>query len=534
MTTQTNEEKKPALLTEIPQKAGGREWLGLAVLALPTLLLSIDLSVLHLALPQLSADLGANSTELLWITDIYGFMIAGLLITMGTLGDRIGRRKLLMIGGAAFGVASVLAAYSTSPTMLIITRALMGIAGATLMPSTLALISNMFTVPRQRGIAIAVWMSCFMGGMAFGPVVGGVFIELFWWGAAFLLGVPIMLLLLGTAPFLLPEFRNTKAGNLDLISVALLLATILPIIYGLKELARHGWQVGGIAVAITGICFGLLFCYRQVRLTHPLLDLNLFSNRTFSAALVISLIVGAVQGGILFLMNMYLQLVEGLSPLIAGLWLVPSSLAMIAATMLAPFLVKRVRPAYIIAAGLMTSAIGYQILSQLDINGGLSVAIIGIVMVMMGVGPMGALSTDLIVGSAPPEKSGAAAAVSESAAEFGIALGIAALGSLGTSIYRSQMLIPEGVPVQFAEAASESIISVVSIADQLDAPLGTILIGVAREAFTNGLNASALLSTFIFIALALASIIFLRHVSPSGEVLHDQMDENRNTQSAIK
>ncbi|QGH32808.1 MFS transporter [Gracilibacillus salitolerans] len=524
------DEKKSALSTEVPRKAGGREWIGLAVLALPTLLLSIDLSVLHLALPYLSADLGADSTQLLWITDIYGFMIAGLLITMGTLGDHIGRRKLLMIGGAVFGIASVLAAYSTSPEMLITTRALMGIAGATLMPSTLALITNMFGEPRQRGVAIAVWMSCFMGGMAFGPVIGGAFIEWFWWGAVFLLGVPVMLLLLITAPILLPEFRNTEAGKLDLISVALLLATILPIIYGFKELARHGWQGGTIAVAIVGVCFGVLFCYRQFRLTHPLLDLHLFGNRTFSSALVISMLVGAVQGGILFLINLHLQLVEGLSPLIAGLWLVPSSLAMIAATMLAPFLAKRIRPAYVIAAGLLFSAIGYQILYQLESTGSLTVAIMGIVMVMMGVGPMGALATDLIVGSAPPEKAGAAAAVSESGAEFGIALGIAALGSLGTAIYRRQVLIPEGVPIESAESASESIIGAVSTAEQLYAPLGTELLGSAREAFTTGLNASALLSTVLFIALALASVILLRHVRPSDESLNVQTNEPQNTE----
>lgn len=537
MSGQTNKdeiEKRFASPDDTPQKAGGREWIGLAVLALPTLLLSIDLSVLHLALPYLSADLGADSTELLWITDIYGFMIAGLLITMGTLGDRIGRRKLLMIGGASFGFASVVAAFSTSPEMLIATRALMGIAGATLMPSTLALISNMFGDPRQRGIAIAVWMSCFMGGMTFGPVVGGVFIEWFWWGAVFLLSVPVMTLLLVTAPFLLPEFRNVKVGKLDLISVALSLAAVLPIIYGFKELARHGWQGGSVVVAVVGVFFGIVFCYRQFRLTHPLLDLHLFGNRTFSAALVISLLVGAVQGGILFLINLYLQLVEGLSPLRAGLWLVPSSLAMIASTMLAPLLAQRIRPSYVIAAGLVVSAAGYQILTQLESSGGLSVAIKGIIMIMIGVGPMGALATELIVGSAPPDKAGAAAAVSESGAEFGIALGIAGIGSIGTAIYRSQVLIPTGVPAESAVNASESIIGAVAIAEQMPAPLGTELLDSAREAFTNGLNASALLSTVIFILLALSSIVLLRHVRPSGEISNDRSDETQNSQAATQ
>jgi DHA2 family multidrug resistance protein-like MFS transporter len=211
-------------------RAGRREWIGLAVLALPTLLVSIDVSVLFLALPHLSEDLGADSTEQLWITDIYGFMTAGFLVTMGTLGDRIGRRRLLLIGGTLFGLASLLAAFSASPEMLIAARALMGIAGATLLPSTLALISNMFRDPKQMGMAIAVWGTCFMAGIALGPVVGGAMLDAFWWGSVFLLAVPVMAVLLVAAPLFLPEFSDPDAGRLDLVSVALSLVTILPAI----------------------------------------------------------------------------------------------------------------------------------------------------------------------------------------------------------------------------------------------------------------------------------------------------------------
>jgi len=201
-------------------RATRREWLGLAVLALPTLLLSLDISVLYLALPQLSIDLGADSTQQLWILDIYSFMLAGFLVTMGTLGDRIGRRRLLLIGAVAFGVTSVLAAYATSPEMLIATRALLGISGATLMPSTMALIRNMFRDPKQMAAAIGIWFACFMGGMTLGPLVGGALLSTFWWGSAFLLGVPFMALLLVTGPVLLPEYRDGTAGRLDLASVA--------------------------------------------------------------------------------------------------------------------------------------------------------------------------------------------------------------------------------------------------------------------------------------------------------------------------
>jgi DHA2 family multidrug resistance protein-like MFS transporter len=270
-------------------RAGRREWIGLAVLALPILLLSLDLSVLYLALPHLSADLGASSTQQLWIVDIYGFMIAGLLVTMGTLGDRIGRRKLLLIGASAFGGPSVAAAFSTSAEMLIATRALLGIAGATLMPSTLALISNMFTDPGQRATAIGVWASCFAAGAAIGPIIGGVLLVFLWWGSVFLLGVPVMLLLLVTAPLLLPEYRDTHAGRLDLTSVALSLAAILPVIYGLKELAKDGIETLPIVAMVAGAAFGIVFVLRQRRLTSPLLDLRLFGSRSFSAALGIML-----------------------------------------------------------------------------------------------------------------------------------------------------------------------------------------------------------------------------------------------------
>src|ERR671910_824681 len=224
-------------------RAGRREWIGLAVIAIACVLYVMDLTVLHLAIPEISEDLQPSSTELLWIIDIYGFMVAGSLITMGTLGDRIGRRRLLMIGAGAFGVASVLAAFSTSPEMLIATRALLGIAGATLAPSTLSLIRNMFLDPQQRQTAIAVWITSFSVGAAIGPLLGGLVLEFFWWGAAFLLAVPVMVLLLTLGPRFLPEYRDPGAGRLDLTSAALALAAVLAVIFGLKQIAQDGVSV---------------------------------------------------------------------------------------------------------------------------------------------------------------------------------------------------------------------------------------------------------------------------------------------------
>ncbi|WP_432938125.1 MFS transporter [Kribbella sp. CA-253562] len=305
-------------MSETSPRATRREWIGLAVLALPTLLLSLDVSVLYLALPKLSADLGADSTQQLWILDIYSFLLAGFLVTMGTLGDRIGRRKLLLIGAGAFGMASVLAAWSSSPEMLIGTRALLGVAGATLMPSTMALIRNMFRDPQQMGQALGLWFSCFMGGMLLGPVVGGVMLEHFWWGSAFLLGVPVMVLLMILGPVLLPEYRDPDAGRIDLASVALSLATILPVIWGLKELARSGWAVTPAVAIVVGGLLGVAFVRRQQRLEHPLLDLGLFRLPRFTPALGVMLASGVVMAGIAFQAALFLQVVEGLSPLDAG------------------------------------------------------------------------------------------------------------------------------------------------------------------------------------------------------------------------
>ncbi|MEO3811064.1 MFS transporter [Sphaerisporangium sp. B11E5] len=498
-------------------RAGRREWTGLAVLALPTLLLALDSSVLYLALPRLSTDLGASHVQQLWITDIYGFLIAGFLVTAGTLGDRIGRRRLLMIGGAAFAAASVLAAYSTSPEMLIATRALMGITGASLMPSTLALISNMFTDPKQMGTAIAVWMSCFMGGMAIGPVVGGVLLENFWWGSVFLLSVPVMALLLIAGPKLLPEYRDPGAGKLDLTSVALSLGTILPLIYGLKELAKNGFEAVPIASIVVGVIVGVAFVRRQRSLPNPLLDLRLFNNRAFTAALAI-MVGGGLMSGTYLLVNLYLQTVEGLSPLNAGLLLVPQTIVTVISLMMAPAIARKVRPAYAIAGGLVLAGIGYLLVSQVATASGLPLLLTGLYLAAFGAGPMAGLGTGLIMGSAPPEKAGSAAAMSETGGELGIALGIATLGSVGTAVYQSQLTVPAGTPAGAAEGAMESIAGALGAAAELTGQAGAALLAAAREAFTTAMNTSAGVSAAIALTLATIAVIALRHVAPTGDM----------------
>ena len=519
-----------------------KEWIGLAVLALPCLLLSLDMSVLYLALPELSADLQPSATQTLWILDIYGFMIAGFLVTMGTLGDRIGRRRLLMIGGAAFGVASVLAAYATTPEMLIASRAILGIAGATLMPSTLALISNMFRDARQRGMAIAVWMSSFMLGIAVGPLIGGALLEAFWWGSAFLLGVPVMILLLVTAPILLPEFRDARAGRLDLISVAMLLAAILPIVYAIKEVAVAGLTVVPLVMLAVGLAWGWLFVRRQRTLADPLIDLGLFANRTFRAALGIMVITTVFVAGVNLVVSQYLQLVEGLSPLRAGLWLIPSAVAMVVSTIAGTQLAHRVGPGLVLAGGSVVAMAGCLVLTQAETSGSLAVVVAGFGLISFGLGPIGSLCTELVVGSATPERAGAASAMSETSAELGFALGVTIFGSVAAAVYRGQLadtVAPE-IPATATDAARENLAGATVAAAELPAPLGASLLTAARDAFMSGLTTLAVIGTIAFVALAVFAFVALRHDRPSvwasatdgGEVADTAVPDGRRTPSS--
>ena len=507
------------MISDASPKAGSREWIGLAVLALACVVYAMDLTVLHLAVPSLSEDLKPTSAQLLWIIDIYGFMVAGALITMGTLGDRIGRRKLLLIGAVAFGLASLLAAFSTSAEMLIASRALLGIAGATIAPSTLSLIRNMFHDASQRTFAIGVWITAYSLGGAIGPILGGVLLEFFWWGSVFLLAVPVMALLLVLGPLFLPEYRDPGAGRLDLFSAALSLVAILAVVYGLKQVAQDGAEALPIVSILAGLALGVAFVRRQTRLADPLIDLRLFRVRAFSASLAVYTLGILVLFGAFFFIFQYLQLVAGLSPFRAGLWTLPSFAAFILGSMLAPAIVKRVRPASVMAAGLAIGAVGFGLLTQVGSDGDLTVLVTASVIFSLGLAPLFTLTNDLIIGSAPPERAGGASAISETGAELGGALSIAILGTLGTAVYRNRLSdnIPEGVPTDQAETARDTLGGAVAAEEELPESLSTELLDVARDAFTLGLQVSALTSAVLAAATAVLAAILLRNVRMGSE-----------------
>jgi DHA2 family multidrug resistance protein-like MFS transporter len=492
-------------------RAARRDWIGLAVLSLPCLLVSMDLTILNLAVPQISADLKPSASQLLWIVDIYGFLIAGSLITMGTLGDRIGRRRLLLFGAAAFGVASVLAAFSRSAEMLIANRAVLGVAGATLMPSTLSLIRNMFHDPDQRKIAIGIWTTCFAVGGVIGPLLGGALLEHFWWGSAFLLSVPVMLLLLVLGPLLLPEFRDPQMGRFDIGSAGLSLVAVLAVIYGIKRIAEGGLGGAALASIVFGIGIAILFTRRQKKLADPLIDLDLFRHSAFSVSLATNILGFFVTMGVFLHVAQYLQLVLGLSPLHAGLWMVPASAGFTAGSMLSPIAARYVRPQRVMGAGLAIAAIGFAVITQADGVTGLSYLVGGTTLFCMGLAPAYILATDMIIASAPPERAGMASAMSETATEFGAALGIAILGSIGTAVYRVAMSdVRSAIPADAMDAARSTLGAAVAIGARFSGESGDELINAARVAFTRSLELTASISIVIVVATAFAVVLLLR------------------------
>jgi DHA2 family multidrug resistance protein-like MFS transporter len=479
----------------------------------------MDLTVLHLAVPSLSAELKPTSAQLLWIVDIYGFLVAGSLITMGTLGDRIGRRRLLMIGAAAFGVFSLFAAFSVSAGMLIVSRALMGIAGATLAPSTLSLIFNMFRDPQQRSVAIGVWITSFSAGGAIGPVLGGVLLEYFWWGSVFLLALPVMALLLLLGPRVLPEFRNPEARRLDLFSAGISLAAILAMIFGLKQIAQDGFGWLPALSILAGLAAGFLFLSRQSRLADPFIDLSLFRIPSFNVSLATNLLAVFVAVGYFLFVAQYLQLVLGLSPLQAGLWSLPSSAGFIIGSNLAPRFVHRFPPASVLGSMLALAAASLMALTQVGGSIGLAVVVTASVIISLALSPVFNLTTELIVGSAPPERAGVASGISETGAELGGALGIAILGSLGTAVYRSELAnrLPAGVPSEAGQMARDTLGAAVIVAEQLPEQIGQALLAIARDAFVQGLHLAAGISAAIAIGAAVMAVTLLRRVPARSE-----------------
>lgn len=499
----------PTTETDAP-RVGARGWAALVVLMLPVLLVSVDNTVLSFALPEISIALAPSGAEQLWIIDVYPLVLAGLLVTMGTLGDRFGRKRMLLIGATGFAAVSVLAAFAPTAGLLIAARALLGFFGAMLMPSTLSLLRSIFQNRDQRRMAIAVWASAFSAGAALGPIVGGFLLEHFAWGSVFLLAVPVLIPLLIAGPLLVPESRDPKPGRIDPLSILLSMAAMIPVVYAIKSLAVDGPSLSVGAWALLGIAMGVLFVRRQLRAEIPMLDMALFRRGTFSGAIMVNLLSVVALVGFLYFVSQHLQLVLGLSPMVAGFALVPGMVAMIVAGLGVVPISRRLRPHILVPGALLFSVAGYLIVAFTTHEHGVAPLIIAFVVLGLGIGAAETISNELILSSAPVEKAGAASAVSETAYELGAVLGTAILGGIITAFYRGALVLPAGLPADVAHAARETLAGAYTAAENLPAQLGDALWDAAAAAFGSGVMVTSLIGAALVVVAGLIAAVTLR------------------------
>ena len=489
-----------------------KQWFALGVLMLPTLLVSIDNTVLSFALPSIARDLRPSAVAQLWIVDVYPLVLAALLVGTGNLGDRFGRRRLLLIGASGFGIVSVLAAFAPDATSLVLARILLGVFGAMLMPSTLSLLRSLFADRRQRRLAIAIWAAGFSAGSAIGPLVGGVLLENFWWGSVFLVAVPFLLPLLIFAPVLIPESKDPTPGPFDLGSILLSILTLGPAVYAIKELAAEGVGVLPVVLLVIAALSGFFFVRRLLGQANPMLDMQLFRVPSFSGAVLVNLVSVFSLLGLLFFLTQHLQLVEGLSPFDAALALTPGILVIIVAGLAVVPLVRFVRPGYLMAGGLTLSLLAYGSIALTGSDATVLSYIVAFCVLGAGIGSAETLSNDLIISSVTPDKAGAASGVSETAYELGAVLGTAVLGSILTASYRSTIEIPEGLNATDSTAARETLGGAVEVASSAPAGVGEQLLDSARHAFDSGVVTTSWVAVALMAVAITITLVTLRSV----------------------
>ncbi|MGW9132581.1 MFS transporter [Streptomyces sp. NPDC055681] len=491
--------------TDRSDLAGRKEWTAFVVLLLPLLLVSMDVSVLFFAIPSIDRDLAPSATQQLWIFDVYGFALSGLLITMGSLGDRIGRRKLLLLGAVAFSTASVGAAYATSPEMLIAARALLGIGGATLMPSTMGLVRNMFRNEQQRSTAVGIWSGAMAGGIALGSVLSGFMLQHFWWGSVFLINVPAMVLLLVLVPVLVPEFKDPNPGRFDLWSVPLSMGAVLPVIYGVKESAAHSLDARNALLIAVGLLVGWVFVRRQRVRDDAMISRELFRGKGFAAGIGLNSLAAFAMMGSAFFTTQYLQSVLGMSTMEAALWSLAPSLAVGAAAPAATAIARRIDRMQVISAGFVIAAAGFALLALSDTDS-LWLLLIGSAVMSSGIVTVMALVSDLALATAPPEKAGSAASLLETGQEFGGAMGMALLGAVATAVYGADL--PDSAP----EAARKTLPGALATGD-------ASLISAGREAFVHSMQYASVAGSLILLAGAALAVALLRRGSGARKQL---------------
>ncbi|MEU7959391.1 MFS transporter [Micromonospora humida] len=484
-----------------------RRWAALAVLAAAVLLLAVDGTVLSLAVPALTASLAPTAEQVLWIGDVYSLTLAGLLVLMGNLADRFGRKRVLLVGSVAFGAASLLAAFAPSAPALIGARLLLGVAGATLMPSTLSLIRNIFTDSGERTRAIAIWSTAFGAGSAVGPLVGGFLLEHFWWGSVFLINVPVMVLVVVSGLLLLPESRDPRPGRFDVPSAVLSMAAVVPLVYAVKHVVGAGVDGVTVSCLLVGVTAGVLFVRRQRRLEQPMLDVELFGNPAFLGAVVANVIAIFALVGMLFFFSQYLQFARGFGPLQAGLAELPATLASIVVVVIIAAVVARFGRGRAIALGLGLAAAG---LAGVAVAAHAPYLWLGLALVPigLGIGLAMTLTGDAIISAAPPRKAGSVSAITETANELGVVLGIAVLGSLLSLVYRHAVSVPSGLPAADAARVRDSLGSALQVLPP-QAAAG------ARDAFITGVQVTSSLAAALTLGAAVLAWVLIPSPRPT-------------------
>ncbi|MEU8342964.1 MFS transporter, DHA2 family, multidrug resistance protein [Actinomadura meyerae] len=491
-----------------------RKWGTFAICLLAALVPNIDLTALNQAVPHLSADLDPSATQILWIADAYGFTLAGLLITMGGVGDRIGHKKLLLMGTALFAAASAVTAYAPSAELLIAARALLGVAGATLMPSGLSLIRRAFPDPKERTAVVGAFSGVAGLAVGLGPVVAGALLDHFWWGSVFMINVPIMAVVLVAGLVVLPESRNPAPGRLDLVSVPLSVAGVLGAVYAIKEAAAHGLDETRVYVALAiGVAALAAFLVRQTRTAHPLIDVRLFRRAAFAGSVATNMFAMFTLVAQSLIFSLFFQLALGWSPLKAGLAGLPGAAgAMIGGALLAPPLIGALGRARVVAAGMLLSAVGFSLYLVIGLHTSYWLMLPSMLLAGLGMGLAMTVTADTVLASVPKERSGSASAIAETATELGGALGMAVLGSVLTAVYRNVLDLPGGVPAPAAAAARDSLAAALQAAAHLPSALGAQVATAAREAFVDGMHAALVCSAGFAAAVAVFALVTLRGV----------------------
>ncbi|WP_341891092.1 MFS transporter [Variovorax sp. YR752] len=491
-----------------------KKWITLGIVSMALLLIVVAMTVLYTALPTLTHDLAASATEKLWILNAYTVVVSGFLLGMGALGDRVGYRRMFVAGLAVFGVASLCAAYAPNPAVLIAARALLGVGASMMMPATLAILRLVFTDERERAVAIGVWASVASGGAALGPVVGGVLLEYFWWGSVFLINVPVVVLALVLALWLLPTQKNTGTRPWDFIGSVQVLVGLVFLVLTIKELTKFAPSV--TTAAITGALAAVamaLFVRRQRRSSAPLIDFRLFRNAYFSGGVIAAIVASVALIGVELVFSQRLQLVVGLTPLQAGLTLLPLPLAAFVAGPLAGLLLARIGSRPVILGGLVTTALALCALAlAVDAAGLLKPAIL--VLLGLGVGATITAASNAVMNNAPVEHAGMAASIEEVSYELGGVLGIALLGSVLSSSYTAALVIPEGLAVP--TSASDSIDAALLTAETLPAPVASQLVALAHTAFDQAFFSVMTVAVLIVVAAACAVAFLGWRARPTG------------------